>query len=71
MSAAYINYFLIFLVVLGFLLYLYTAMQNSKKVTVDFFGANKKISVRSLIMICFVDGVVIGLVIGYLLFFES
>jgi len=66
--ATYLLYFLIFLVVLGVLLYLYTAYVNTSKVKVNFFGSEKKISLRSLILICFVDGVVLGFIIGYLIF---
>ena len=64
----YVQYFLLFLAVLGTLLYLHTAFNNSKKVTVSFFGSNKKVSLTSLILICFADGVVLGFIVGYLVF---
>jgi uncharacterized membrane protein YciS (DUF1049 family) len=64
----FIKYFLLFLAALGILLYMYTAYKNEKKASVNFFGNEKNITLRSLILICFVDGIIIGAIIGYLIF---
>ncbi len=57
-----------FLVVLGVGLYLYAAMNNKQEVAVDFMGNKKRLSVTALILISLLDGIVLGLMIGYLIF---
>jgi uncharacterized integral membrane protein len=43
-------------------------MQNKDDVKVSFFGDERKLSKRSLILICFLDGLILGILVGYLLF---
>lgn len=57
-----------FLIVLGAGVYIYAAMNNKQEVSVDFMGNKKKLSIMSLILISLLDGIVIGLMIGYLIF---
>lgn len=68
MDNSILKIILIFLVVLGVCLYLYTAMQNKDDVKVSFLGDERKLSKRSLILICFLDGLILGILVGYLLF---
>jgi hypothetical protein len=62
------DYFLWFLLALGVCTYVYTAFKNKEEVKVHFFGSDKNISVKYLIIICLLDGLVLGALMGYLLF---
>mgnify|MGYP000629663726 CR=1 FL=1 len=62
------DYFLWALLIMGVSTYVYTALKNEEEVKVHFFGADKKISVKYLIIICLLDGLVLGSLLGYLLF---
>lgn len=62
------DYFLWFVLVMGVGLYVYTAMKNTESVKVHFFGADKKLALKNLIVICLLDGIVLGLLLGYLIF---
>ena len=62
-----LNYFLWFLVVFGTLTYVYTAFKNMESVSVNFFGTQKKLSVRNLMLIVLFDGFILGLIFSYLL----
>lgn len=57
-----------FLVVLGVGIYMYAALHNKQEVEVEFMGSKKKLSVMALILISLLDGIVMGLILGYLLF---
>jgi uncharacterized integral membrane protein len=62
-----ISYFLWFLVILAGLMYTYIALANKAKVNVDFFGTKKSMTVRSLLVVCVLDGVGVGLLLYYLI----
>ena len=49
-------------------LYIYTAMQNSEEIKIKFLGEERKLNKTSLVLICFVDGLVMGTVLGYIMF---
>lgn len=49
-------------------LYIYTAFQNSDEVKIKFLGEERKLNKTSLVLICFVDGLVMGVMLGYILF---
>lgn len=64
----FIRYSLIVLSILGAVLYLYMAFRNKAQISVDFFGLKKKITLRHMILICFLDGIVLGVIVGFLVF---
>lgn len=67
MNNLVINYFLWFVVVMTLIMYGYTAMKNSKMVDIVFMGTTKKISMRKLLLITMLDGLVIGMIAYYLI----
>lgn len=62
-----VSYFLWFLVVLAILMYVLTALKNDKAVDIQFFGTTKKVGLGKLLLITFVDGIVIGGLIIFML----
>jgi uncharacterized integral membrane protein len=62
-----VSYFLWFLVVLAILMYMVTAFKNDKSVDIHFFGTTKKVGLGKLLLITFVDGIVIGGLIIFML----
>ncbi len=65
------EYWEIILLVLFFLgcgLYGYIASQNTEEVQVQFLREKKKLSLKYVILICFVDGLFLGVFLGYILF---
>lgn len=62
-----LSYFLWFLVVLAVLMYGHTALRNPLKVEVSFLGTTKKTTVRSLVLIAFLDGAAVGALVYFLI----
>jgi len=56
----------LFIVGIGF--YLYIASRNTDEIEVQFLGDKKQMPKRTMIMICLVDGIFLGLLLGYILF---
>lgn len=62
-----IQYFLWFLLLFGVITYFYTAFKNTNSISVNFFGTQKKIAVRNLILIVLTDGIILGMILFYLI----
>lgn len=56
------------LFVIGVAFYVYIASKNPDEVEVQFLGDKKKMPIRTMIIICLVDGIFLGLLLGYILF---
>lgn len=56
----------LFIIGIGF--YLYIASRNPEEIEVQFLGDKKQMPKRTMIMICLVDGIFLGLLLGYILF---
>lgn len=56
----------LFVVGVGF--YLYVARKNQEETEVVFLGDKKKMPLSNVIIICLVDGIFFGLLLGYILF---
>lgn len=68
MIFGYWDIVLIGLFLLGCGLYGYIASQNTEEIQVKFLTDKRKLSKKHLILICFVDGMIFGIFIGYILF---
>ncbi len=58
----------LFLTVLDILFYLYLAYNNRIDLKLNFFGADRKQGLGALIIMCLIDGIIIGIVLDRLLF---
>ncbi|MBU1018774.1 MAG: hypothetical protein ABII07_01615 [Patescibacteria group bacterium] len=65
------KYLLFFLVVLGFLLYFITFRDNGGKVKVKILGKEREVTLGLLLFSVFLDGVILGFLFWYLVFWST
>lgn len=63
-----IIYFLIFASLVGLITYISVSMKNTQITELELFGEKKKLSVRSVVLITLLDGIMFGLLFGFLIF---
>jgi len=63
-----IIYFLIFASLVGLITYVSVSMKNTQITELELFGEKKKLSVRSVVLITLLDGIMFGLLFGFLIF---
>lgn len=49
-------------------LYIYTGFQNGDELKLKFLGEERKMKKTSLLLITYIDGLVMGVLLGYILF---